>query len=61
MAEEKLDPTNWESMRSLGHHILDDILDYLETLQDRRCMAACSASCNDIHLEGYLRLNPTTE
>ncbi|MDD1759656.1 MAG: hypothetical protein LUQ44_03530 [Methanothrix sp.] len=35
MAEEKLGPKNWESMRSLSHHILDDILDYLETLQDR--------------------------
>jgi hypothetical protein len=34
-AEETLDPEDWESMRVLGHRILDDMIDYLETLQDR--------------------------
>ena len=34
-AEETLDPKNWESMRKLGHRILDDARDYLETLRDR--------------------------
>ncbi len=33
--EETLDPDDWESMRSLGHRILDDALDYLESLRDR--------------------------
>jgi aromatic-L-amino-acid decarboxylase len=31
--EETLDPTDWESMRKLGHRILDDVMDYLETLR----------------------------
>ncbi len=35
IAEETLDPKDWESMRALGHRILDDALDYLETLRDR--------------------------
>ena len=33
--EETLDPGDWESMRALGHRILDDALDYVETLRDR--------------------------
>ncbi len=34
-AEESLDPEDWESMRMLGHRILDDMMDYLKTLRDR--------------------------
>lgn len=34
-AEETLDPDDWESMRALGHRILDDMMDYLENLRDR--------------------------
>ncbi len=33
--EETLDPEDWESMRALGHRILDDMMDYLETLRGR--------------------------
>jgi len=33
--EETLDPQNWESMRKLGHRMLDDVLDDLEELQHR--------------------------
>lgn len=33
--EETLDPDEWESMRTLSHRILDDAMDYLETLRDR--------------------------
>lgn len=33
--EETLDPADWESMRALGHRIVDDVIDYLETLRDR--------------------------
>jgi aromatic-L-amino-acid decarboxylase len=33
--EETLDPENWESMRALGHRMLDDMLDYTETLRER--------------------------
>ena len=33
--EETLDPEDWGSMRALGHKILDDAMDYIETLRDR--------------------------
>ena len=33
--EETLDPENWESMRTLGHRMVDDMMDYLETIRDR--------------------------
>lgn len=35
VTEETLDPKDWKSMRSLGHRMLDDMMDYLETLRDR--------------------------
>ncbi|MCP4195705.1 MAG: aminotransferase class V-fold PLP-dependent enzyme [Proteobacteria bacterium] len=34
-SEESLDPEDWESMRVLGHRMLDDVLDYLEDLRNR--------------------------
>jgi hypothetical protein len=33
--EETLDPEDRRAMRALGHRILDDAMDYLETLRDR--------------------------
>lgn len=33
--DETLDPEDWASMRALGHRMLDDALDHLETLRDR--------------------------
>lgn len=33
--EETLDPGDWESMRALGHRMLDDALDRLQTLRER--------------------------
>lgn len=35
LMEETLDPGDWQAMRALGHRMLDDALDYLETLRDR--------------------------
>ena len=34
-AEETLDPDDWASMRALGHRMVDDALDHLESLRDR--------------------------
>lgn len=31
--EQTLDPDNWESMRQLGHRMLDDMLDYLQHIR----------------------------
>ena len=33
--EETLDPDDWESMRKLGHKMLDDMLDYMKTVRER--------------------------
>ena len=33
--EETLDPEDWESMRKLGHGMVDDMLDYLRTVRER--------------------------
>ncbi len=33
--QETLDPDDWESMRALGHRIVDDALDYVKSLRDR--------------------------
>ncbi len=34
-SEETLDPQDWESMRALGHRMVDDMLDYVQTLRER--------------------------
>ena len=33
--EESLDPHDWASMKDLGHRMVDDIMEYLETVRDR--------------------------
>jgi aromatic-L-amino-acid decarboxylase len=33
--EETLDPQNWDEMRALGHRMIDDLMDYLQTVRDR--------------------------
>ncbi len=33
--EETLDPQDWEEMRALAHHMVDDALDYMQTLRER--------------------------
>jgi len=33
--EETLDPNSWESMRKLGHRMLDDMMNYMETVRKR--------------------------
>ncbi len=33
--EETLDPDDWEAMRKLGHKMLEDVIDYMETVRER--------------------------
>ncbi len=33
--ERSLDPENWDELRVLGHRVLDDMIDYLQTIRDR--------------------------
>lgn len=34
-SETSLDPENWDELRALGHRVLDDMVDYLQTIRDR--------------------------
>lgn len=33
--EESLDPQDWEALRETGHHMLDDMVDYLQSVRER--------------------------
>ena len=33
--EETLDPDNWDTMRRLGHQMIDDVMTYMQTVRDR--------------------------
>jgi glutamate/tyrosine decarboxylase-like PLP-dependent enzyme len=33
--EQSLDPQDWAAMRALGHRMMDDMMDYLETIRER--------------------------
>ena len=35
MSEETLDPEDWESMRNLGHKMVNDMVNYLKTVRER--------------------------
>ena len=35
MVEKTLDPENWDEMRSLGHDMMDDVIDYLQNVRSR--------------------------
>ena len=32
---ETLDPDDWDEMRTLGHRVVDDVVDYLKTVRER--------------------------
>jgi aromatic-L-amino-acid/L-tryptophan decarboxylase len=55
--EETLDPKDWESMRALGHRILDDTLDYVKTLRERPAWQHAAPHIR-AHFEGPLPLDP---
>jgi aromatic-L-amino-acid/L-tryptophan decarboxylase len=45
--EESLDPQDWQELRSLGHRMLDDMLDYLSTLRDKPAWQPIPESVKD--------------
>jgi aromatic-L-amino-acid decarboxylase len=57
-SEETLDPEEWESMRALGHRMLDDVMDYLETLRDRPVWQHAPQSVK-AHFEGQPPPHPS--
>jgi aromatic-L-amino-acid/L-tryptophan decarboxylase len=42
--EETLDPRDWDEIRSLGHRMLDDMLDYLSTVREKLAWQAVPES-----------------
>jgi len=55
--EETLDPQDWAELRSLGHRMLDDMLDYLSTVRDKPAWQAVPDSVRD-HLKQPLPTEP---
>ena len=42
--EQSLDPSNWEELRELGHQMVDDMMDYLQTVATRPAWKKPSAA-----------------
>ena len=55
--EETLDPKDWESMRALGHRMLDDTLDYVKTVRERPVWQHASDQVK-AHFDAPLPLDP---
>jgi aromatic-L-amino-acid decarboxylase len=55
--EETLDPADWESMRALGHRMLDDMLDYLGTVRERPVWQRTPDKIK-VHFKGRAPLDP---
>ena len=55
--EETLDPQDWESMRQLGHRMVDDVLDHLEGLRDRPVWQHAPEAVK-VHFDRSLPLDP---
>jgi aromatic-L-amino-acid decarboxylase len=55
--EETLDPEDWESMRALGHRMLDDMLYYMRTVRERPVWRHASADVKG-HFNEPLPLDP---
>jgi glutamate/tyrosine decarboxylase-like PLP-dependent enzyme len=55
--EETLDPEDWESMRALGHRMVDDMLDYLKTVRERPVWQHASDQVK-AHFERPVPLDP---
>ena len=55
--EETLDPKDWESMRALGHRMLDDMLDYVKTVRERPVWQHASDQVK-AHFDAPLPLDP---
>jgi aromatic-L-amino-acid/L-tryptophan decarboxylase len=46
-AETSLDPEDWGAFRSLGHRMIDDMVDYLETVRERPAWRAIPAEARE--------------
>ena len=55
--EENLDPTNWESMRALGHRMVDDMVEYLKSVRERPAWRHAPSSIQE-HFSDSIPLDP---
>ncbi|MEW6735875.1 MAG: pyridoxal-dependent decarboxylase [Acidobacteriota bacterium] len=55
--EETLDPSNWDELRSLGHQMLDEMLDYLATVRTRPVWQPVPEEIKN-HFKAALPINP---
>lgn len=55
--DESLDPQDWAELRSLGHRMLDDMLDYLSTVRDKPAWQPVPESVR-VHLRAPLPTEP---
>jgi len=55
--EETLDPNDWDTVRALGHRMLDDMVDYMQTVRDRPVWHPISAEAK-AHFDNSLPLDP---
>jgi len=58
-ADETLDPQDWEELRSLGHRMLDDMVDYLRDVRDRPVWQAPTAAARAV-IAGPLPRDPSS-
>ena len=58
-ADETLDPQDWEELRSLGHRMLDDMVDYLRDVRDRPVWQPPTAAARAV-IAGPLPRDPST-
>lgn len=49
--EETLDPEDWEAMRALGHRMVDDMLDYLQSIEERPAWQHMPGSVKDCFVQ----------
>lgn len=60
LAEETLDPNDWEAARALGHRMLDDALDYVQFLRDRPVWQHAPQQVK-AHFKGSVPLAPQSQ
>lgn len=55
--EENLDPKDWDSMRTLGHRMVDDMVEYLKTVRERPAWRHAPSSVRE-HFNNSLPIDP---
>ena len=57
LVEESLDPNDWEELRTLGHRMIDDMLDYFASMRDKPAWQPVPESIKN-HFQEKLPMQP---